>query len=240
MKEVKIYIATHKKTQLPEKECYVPIQVGCEGKENLGYICDNTGDNISIKNSSFCELTATYWILKNDKSDIVGLTHYRRYFFKNIFSNSLNKILSKEDILKILDKNDIIVPKKMKFPITVKEQYERNHNLSDLLKCKEIIEEKYPDYVSAFEKVLNQKKMYTYNMFISSKEIYNNYYNWLFDILFEVEKVTDISEYTDYNKRLYGFLSERLFNVWIEKNRDKLKIKEVPVYNTEESITKQF
>ena len=240
MKDIKIYIATHKKVILPKQECYVPIQVGCEGKEKLGYVCDNTGDNISIKNPNFCELTATYWILKNDNSDIVGLTHYRRYFFKNVFSNKFKNILSKEDILKILNKYDIIVPKKLKFGITVKEQFERNHNLEDLIKCKEIIEKKYPDYIQSFDEFLNRDSMYTYNMFISSKEIFNEYYNWLFDILFEVEKIIDISNYTDYNKRLYGFLSERLFNVWLEKNNKRLKVKEMPVFNTEEKIRKQW
>jgi HPr kinase/phosphorylase len=53
-------------------------------------------------------------------------------------------------------------------------------------------------------------------MFISNKKLFNEYYNWLFDILFELESRIDISEYDDYNKRIYGFLSERLFNVWLE------------------------
>ena len=35
------------------------------------------------------------------------------------------------------------------------------------------------------------------------------------NILFEVENRTDISNYDSYNKRLYGFLSERLINIWV-------------------------
>lgn len=77
-------------------------------------------------------------------------------------------------------------------------------------------------------------------MFISRKKVFDDYYKWLFDILFEAEKIIDISNYDNYNKRVYGFLSERLFNVWIEKNKDNLKIKEMPVYNSEEKIIKQL
>lgn len=42
---------------------------------------DNTGDNISIKNPNYCELTAFYWIWKNQlhrADEYVGVYHYRR------------------------------------------------------------------------------------------------------------------------------------------------------------------
>lgn len=48
---IKILVATHKKYWMPEDSVYMPIHVGREGKEDLGYIGDNTGDNISLKKS---------------------------------------------------------------------------------------------------------------------------------------------------------------------------------------------
>ncbi len=48
----------------------------------LGMICDDTGNNISDKNGSFCEATGMYWMWKNAKDDYIGLSHYRRYFSK--------------------------------------------------------------------------------------------------------------------------------------------------------------
>ncbi|MGL4873253.1 MAG: DUF4422 domain-containing protein, partial [Clostridium sp.] len=85
--EIKILVATHKKANIPKEENYIPIHVGREGKEELGYLGDNTGTHISMKNANFCELTGLYWYLKNkvkeNSLDFVGLNHYRRYFMKD-------------------------------------------------------------------------------------------------------------------------------------------------------------
>ena len=69
MPSVQIIIATHKKYRMPDDEMYVPVQVGAEGKYDLGYTRDNTGDNISSLNPQFCELTGLYWAWKNLDAD---------------------------------------------------------------------------------------------------------------------------------------------------------------------------
>ena len=71
-------------------------------------------------------------------------------------------------------------------------------------------------------------------MCIMSKQLFDEYCEWLFDILFEVENRTDITKYDDYNKRLYGFLSERLINIWVLFK--DLKVKEYPVQMTGVSL----
>ena len=80
MAEIKILVAAHKLYWMPNDSVYMPIHVGREGKADLGYVGDNTGDNISAKNPNYCELTALYWAWKNLEADYVGLVHYRRYF----------------------------------------------------------------------------------------------------------------------------------------------------------------
>ena len=81
MKNIKIIVATHKKYQMPEDQMYFPVQVGAEGKTKIEeYTQDNTGNNISLKNPYFCELTGLYWAWKNLEAENIGLVHYRRYF----------------------------------------------------------------------------------------------------------------------------------------------------------------
>ena len=86
---------------------------------------------------------------------------------------------------------------------------------------------------------MSNHSFYACNMFITSKKIFNEYYKWCFDILFELEKRTDISDYDNYNKRIYGFMSERLFNVWLNYHKE-LKKKEMPVYNTDKKVLSQI
>lgn len=44
---IKILVAAHKLYWMPNDSVYMPIHVGREGKADLGYVGDNTGDNIS-------------------------------------------------------------------------------------------------------------------------------------------------------------------------------------------------
>ena len=58
-----------------------------------------------------------------------------------------------------------------------------------------------------------------FNMMIAKSELFDSYTTWLIDVLSEVEKRTDISDYTPYEKRIYGFISELLLDVWVDKNQ---------------------
>ena len=53
MKNTKVIIATHKKYKMPNDEMYVPVQVGREGKEDLGYQPDNERGKYIFKKSLF-------------------------------------------------------------------------------------------------------------------------------------------------------------------------------------------
>lgn len=225
-----IYIATHKKFNVPNEPGYIPIQVGTEGKTKLGYLVDNTGDNISVKNANYCELTGLYWIWKNTSDDYKGLVHYRRYF-----SNSLkaNKILKERYILRALKKFDVILPFRYTMDKSLIDDYcEISGFKKDLESVREIIQNKYPNYLNAYDNTMNNNKIYFYNMIIARKNVFDNYCEWLFSILFELEKKVDLFGYNDYQKRIYGFLSERLLNVYFDYNN--YTVFECGVINTEE------
>lgn len=228
---IKILVATHKKYWMPEDEVYLPIHVGKEGKQDLGYIGDNTGNNISIKNSNYCELTAIYWAWKNLEADYIGLVHYRRYFTKHNLRNCEKKkqdILTKNDFENILKDVDIIVPDKRKYYIeTIRSHYNHSYYEKDLNETENIIKEIYPEYSIAFNKVMNRTWAHMFNMFVMRRDYFDEYCKWLFTILFELEKRIDIGNYTTMEARVFGFISELLLDVWLETKQ--IRYKEVNV-----------
>lgn len=228
--DIKILIATHKHYQMPSDDIYLPVHVGAYGKESIGYTRDDDGDNISEKNKNYCELTGLYWAWKNTKSDYLGLVHYRRYFARRkLFSPLLqkqkwNRIIDGEYLRKVIEKsssdNVIILPHKRNYFIeTNYSQYIHAHHVEDLEVTRQILSEQYPEYLAAYEKVMSSTKGHRFNMFIMKRKLADEYCQWIFDILFELENRLDISNYSDYDKRVFGFISERLLDVWIEQNQ---------------------
>lgn len=213
-------MATHKKYQMPKDEMYIPLHVGQEGKVDLGYQGDNTGENISKKNPYFCELTGIYWAWKNLKADYIGLVHYRRYFSKkNKSKDKFENVLTLEETDKILLKTDVILPKKRKYYIeNLYSHYNHTMYIEPLDKTREIIEEKCSDYLPYFDKLHKRTSAHMFNMFIMKKDIFDNYCEWLFDILFELEERVDVKKYDSFHARFYGRISELLLDVFLEKN----------------------
>lgn len=224
-KNIKIIIATHKKYEMPKDKMYVPVQVGAEGKEELGYTKDNTGDNISIKNPYYCELTGIYWAWKNIKADYIGLAHYRRHFcLKKKSKNKFENILTYEEANKILEDTNVILPKKRNYVIeNLYDHYAHTMYVEPLDEVGKIIEDKYPEYTEYFNRLHKRKTAHMFNMFIMKKEIFDDYCEWLFDILEEVEKKVDQNKYDSFHARFYGRLSELLLDIYLQKNNISYK-----------------
>lgn len=240
-KDIKILVCAHKESRLPSHEYFYPIQVGAALTSARFFPAqDNNEENISDRNPHFCELTAHYWAWKNLRYDIIGLNHYRRFFDFNrpfpFFSPDrsfidINSFLKEKyqfpDLEALLNDYDIILPPKRYYPYNVATQYAIFHIVNDLNILKEVIQDITPEYSEAFDTLMYHSNAYSgYNMFITSRKYFNEYSLWLFKILFTLEKRVKLSAYPD-QARLFGYLSERLINIYCIKN--KLKIKYVPV-----------
>lgn len=233
MKNIKVLVATHKKYKMPEDKLYLPIHVGAEEKEDLGYQKDNEGENISIKNPYYCELTGLYWAWKNLKADYIGLCHYRRYFTmsKKQYKTEEEKfqnVLTYEQADKLLDNIDILLTKKRKYYIeSLYSHYKHTMHIETLDLAGEIIKEKYPKYYKEYENLKKRTWGHMFNMFIMKKEEFDKYCEWMFSILFELEKRIDYKKYDSFHARFFGRVSERLLDVYILTN--SLEYKEVRV-----------
>lgn len=237
MEKLTIYTVAHKEfdaKKLNLDKCYKIIRVGkyAEGESDLA--SDRSGDSIYKKNPNYCELTALYWIWKNDKeSEYVGLNHYRRYFTKYSISRNTKGILKEQDFLKLMGKYDILVARREYSYRGVYKAYLDCGFEKDLLLTEEAISHLYPAYLESYNnRIKKSAGNYTANMYVMSKRKSDEYCKWLFDILSYVEERSDLSAYSQQEARIYGYLSERLLDVWVEYN--KLKAKEIRVLNTEE------
>ena len=220
---VKIFTITHKHFTPPPDSLYVPLQVGCCANPDLGYTGDNTGDHISGKNPFYCELTGMYWVWKNIRhTSHVGVCHYRRYLI-----NESGKLFTENELEELLKQYDMITTKLLTLPGSYHDGFCINHHIKDLLTTGDVIKEKYPEYLDTFNRLIHGPNTYFGNIFVTTKEMYDCYCTWLFDILFEVEKRTDFTGYDGYQKRLFGFLSEFLQTVWIQYHN--LNVKECMV-----------
>jgi hypothetical protein len=236
---------------------YIPVFSGIINfTGSCDMIGDDTGENISSKNKYYSELTGIYWAWKNQQADIIGSCHYRRfltnkkeplfyrikrllYFLAGlhkkryglIYTNNIrlfrDAILKKAEITEILETYDAIFPQQRKFRYSVREHFSRYHDIRDLDILKEIIQEKHSDYLAAFYQVLNGNRLYANNMFILKDKHYQEFMSWWFDILFEFESRINKADYEGYQKRIMGFIAERLLTIWVY--HQNLRIKELPV-----------
>ncbi|OQK15844.1 exopolysaccharide biosynthesis protein [Methyloprofundus sedimenti] len=231
-----ILISTHKNYTFPKSAIYTPIQVGkLNSSEYFDATGDDTGTNISSKNNTFCELTALYWAWKNGffkGCEFCGLVHYRRYFKGSGETLNGKQILSEGDILKYLEEYDVLMPKKRHYYIeTVASHYAHAHYQKDMLMTRRIIALQESDYLNTFDALMSKRSLYLFNMFVMSPKHFNAYMDWLFPLLFTVEDNIDIQGYDNHQIRVFGYISERLFNVWILKNN--LRVKELAIQNLE-------
>ena len=236
-----VYVVTHKDVKIGTlPEGYEIIQGGHEGAQDLGYLGDDSGENVSRLNLFINELTALYWVWKNISHTTVGLCHYRRFLTESddeTFAHE--KILTQEAALKILEDYDIIVAEMYHGGLTQRE-FVINDCGEILATFGETILKKHlmqaqPDYLDAFEFVMNSTSLYKCNLFITRRDIFEAYCKWLFSFLIdateEAVQKADLQNRSWSPRRLMSFLGERMLTVWLIKNR--LRIKELKIMQVE-------
>lgn len=218
-KTFRIYIAkSHMDKPLQEYMENAPwekdIQVGAAlTKQRISDITDCSGDHISEKNRQFCELTALYWIWKNDESEYVGLCHYRRRF-----------MLTKEDVNNLTCSGvDVVITNPVVNVPNVLAMYSKNHIYGDWKIMKDGVGKLCHEYLESLEYIEKSNYYIPYNMFIMKRDILNRYCEWLFPILEYCEAECGQKE-DSYQNRYIGFLAERLMTVYMYHHRETLRI----------------
>lgn len=221
--KIHIFAMTHKKFPEPDDPMYVPLHVGRANSASLGYLGDDTGENISRLNCYYSELTGVYWVWKNCRDlDYVGVCHYRRYLL-----NDRGYIFTKKELSELLGRYDLITSKKLDLNFSYAYGFCENHSAADLAAADAAVRRLYPDVYPLYDKLIHENHTYFGNMMICSKRLFDAYCEWLFPIFEEMGRHLDLSGYDDYHKRLYGFISEFLLMVWCQWRQ--LRVKECKV-----------
>lgn len=238
MSKTTILVCAHKPDRCLSHEPYLPIQVGkALSQVDLGFMGDDTGDNISHKNRSFCELTAHYWAWKNlGEAEYVGLSHYRRYFdFGNEPGNvrivRTESFFAEEhpvpDMDSVFEECDIILSKPRVHSRNIYTEYARRHRGEDILTVREIVAERSPEYLEAFDKIFfKNNRLARFNMFVMRRHHFEEYSEWLFDTLFEAERRIEVPA-DPVQGRIFGYISERLLMVYALHKRMRINYKAV-------------
>lgn len=242
-----IGICYHKPAPIVSTQYLVPIHVGKkQSSVDLGgMLGDDTGGNISGKNKNWCELTALYWMKHNVKAEYYGLMHYRRILnfnprnrrggsFYKVEKFEINRFGWTDSLVEAAVKdNDIVTsptwnihpPGASHIPMTNEEMYAHQHNLDDLIVIEDIIREHYPQIYPYFIQVITARQLFFGNVAIMRAPFFEGYTDFLFDALERAESIIDISSRDAYQARIWGFLAERLTNVYVAYAKCELNAK---------------
>ena len=220
MSKVKIFVCCHKPYDGYRDEVYTPIHLGravssCTDQMQ-DMIGDDTGDNISDRNVYYSEATGIYWVWKNvHDCEYVGIHQYRRFLDNHYTNENIDSFFA--------DGTDVLM---------ARPYFCRGTNrfylalgcmaMEDLIILYSVIKRKYPDYIPTFNEVMNNHTSCFFNLFVCRKTLFDEYATWLFDILFQVEKLYRPSPYPN-AKRTLAYMSELLTPIFFLHNKKRVK-----------------
>lgn len=227
---MEVIVATHKMYVMPDDSLYQPLLVGSDFFLNQqkgvtlpkNLILDNTGAHISSKNHNYSELTGLYWLWQNtvkkdtNPDSFYGLVHYRRF----LSAKNKKTPLTKTELQNLINlKYEIILPKKRNYYIeNLYSHYAHTLHIAPLDRTREIIKEKYPDFLPEFDRLKTRRSAHMFNIFILKKPLFEEYCEFLFGILFTLESSLtkeELTRYDGFHARFFGRISELLLDVFL-------------------------
>ncbi len=229
-----------------------------EKRNYLTMLGDNTGDNISELNKNFSEYSVIYWAWKNRKCDYYGLCHYRRFLSfsdKKFRTDGLQVIMpslspvvyhtlgldNEERMRREIEKYDMIVP----FDHDVVEDECRDkrvrnakhfwlkYHASYLKKTEfdmmlDLIKKYNPEYLDDAISYMQGTRFRGFNCFIMKKELFDEFCEYVFPMLFEFHEKCDRTQNSTLTNRNVGYAGEWFFSIWVENKikSHKYRIKE--------------
>lgn len=200
---------------MPSDQMYIPVQAGAALHNRIeAYRQDDEDDGgISLLNPHLSELTVLYWAWKNLDADVIGLTHYRRYFA----GSGERGILTFNEAQQLMQKTPIVVARRRNYIIeTVGDHYAHTFERSHLELLSQTLENISSESLPALEYLLSDTRAHMFNMVIMRRDFLDQYASWLFPIVLELEQRFNYADVTPFVARAPGRLAEFLLDTWLE------------------------
>lgn len=199
-----IYAARLPNQQMTYQSTYTTIPLVVGGHIE-GELSDSTGINISKLNPYYCELTGVYWVIHNTDHEFVGNAHYRRKWNEQDVRNS------RPDTLYVSDAH--------RFPFSLARQFKEGHAGFDAATATIQLakKKKIPLSVEQLEATWNGNVFHGCLTARGLQEHYRQFMNLLFECLdpFWATHKRMIKEQDAYNRRMVGFVGERMMTALI-------------------------
>ena len=210
---------------------YIPINSGnlavpvkSEFARKHVHFEDEMKDNISHLNSKLNEMTAIYAYWKNlmKDADYVGHNHYRRLFrIEDLNDIAEYDVIDAKPIPMLFNMSYFTGSPIPNFVSTdIKNGYAICHKIEDWNKMEALLK-KTPYYVD-FEDWSKQSCLTSpCNMFVMKKKIFEEYCNFVFPILFDLEQKINLESRDGYQRRALAFISERFTSLFIYSKKNQ-------------------
>lgn len=235
--DLAIAVASHKPYWMPPDPCYRPVWVGAAlrgGEPPEGWSRDDSCEpSLSGRNEAYCELTALWWAWRSLDAGAVGLAHYRRHLSRGPFGNKRrDRVARSADVLARLGRAPLVLPSPRDYVIeTNYSQYAHAHHAKDLDEAREVLRELSPEVVPAWDASMRRTSGHRFNMLVARRDVLDAWCSFLFPVLAELEHRIDTTGYSANDRRVLGFVAERLLDPWVEANG--VPYVEMPVVNLE-------
>lgn len=174
------------------------------------------GRNIDFLNKWYCELTALFYLWQHTTDDVIGLEHYRAYFWYN------GQPLCESDANDLLKTSDIIVPA-YSFPAwgkptpRVELDSQVHHTTVDFINTLRKFDKTVANCAIEY---LNGNSLYCCNMFVAPRTIIDKWCRLIFPVLAEFEKKHPLNQWCF---RREGYFTEFLLGAYLLANNYVIK-----------------
>lgn len=190
------------------------------------------------------EYPVSYTLVKGNKWDYIEQAMNELYQWLFVYEKTDSEWVSLHQYRRYIDYSpeEVILPQP--YLMSMHEQYRIAHNINDLLRIEDIIDEYYPEYRMNFSSI---NCLYPCNMFQGPRDLFNEWFEFVggvLDIFSEKENFNDMDDirwyvednmryYSDkrlnYQVRLHGFLAERIGTIfWLRYAMDN-NFKTLPI-----------